>query len=41
MFILTKNNFAWESRYFVYFLAIVAPLQHETSYFHEPAIWSM
>ena len=31
MFILTNNNFAQESRYFVHFFAIVAPLRHETS----------
>ena len=31
MFILTNNNFARASRYFVHFFAIVAPLQHETS----------
>ena len=28
---LTNNNFARESRYFVYFFAVVAPLRHETS----------
>ena len=28
MFILTNNNFARESRYFVHFFAIVAPLRH-------------
>ena len=31
MFILTNNNFARKSRYFVQFFAIVAPLRHETS----------
>ena len=31
MFILTNNNFARKSRYFVKFFAIVAPLQHEAS----------
>ena len=40
MFIWTNNNFAGESRYFVHFLAMVTPLRHETSYFHEPASWS-
>jgi len=33
MFILTNNNFARASRYFVPLFAVVAPLQHETSYF--------
>ena len=28
IFILTNNNFARESRYFVHFFAIVAPLRH-------------
>ena len=31
MFILTNDNFARKSRYFVQFFAIVAPLRHETS----------
>ena len=31
MFMLTKNNFARASRYFVHFFAVVAPLRHETS----------
>ena len=31
MFILTNNNFARASRYFVHFFAVVAPLRHETS----------
>ena len=31
MFILTNNNFARESRYFVHFFAVVALLRHETS----------
>ena len=31
MFILTNNNFARASRYFVHFFALVAPLRHETS----------
>ena len=31
MFILTNNNFARKSRYFVQFFAIVEPLRHETS----------
>ena len=31
MFILTNNNFAHKSHYFVQFFAIVAPLRHETS----------
>ena len=31
MFILTNNNFARKSPYFVQFFAIVAPLRHETS----------
>ena len=40
MFILTNNNFASTSRYFVHFFTVVAPLRHETSLFHEPALWS-
>ena len=31
MFILTNNNFALASCYFIHFFAVVAPLQHETS----------
>ena len=31
MFILTNNNFARASRYFVHFFAVVAPLRHESS----------
>ena len=31
MFIITNNNFARASRYFVHFFAVVAPLRHETS----------
>ena len=31
MFILTNNNFARASRYFVHFFAFVSPLRHETS----------
>ena len=31
MFILTNNNFARASRYFVHFFAVVTPLRHETS----------
>ena len=31
MFIITNNNFARASRYFVHFFAVVAPLQHGTS----------
>ena len=31
MFILTKNNFAPASRFFVHFFAVVAPLRHEIS----------
>ena len=31
MFILTNNNFARASRYFVHFFALVAPLRHEAS----------
>ena len=31
MFILTNNNFARASRYFVHFFAVVAPLRYETS----------
>ena len=30
-FILTNNNFARASRYFVHFFAVIAPLGHETS----------
>ena len=37
MVILTSSNFARESRYF---FAIVAPLRHEISLFHAPAVWS-
>ena len=40
MFTLTNNNFSRVSRYFVHFFAVVAPLQHETSLFHQPALWS-
>ena len=40
MFILTNNNFARVSRYFVHFFAVVAPLRRETSQFHEPALRS-
>ena len=40
MFILTNNNLARASRYFVHFFAVVALLRHETSYFHEPGLWS-
>ena len=31
MSIITNNNFARASRYFVHFFAVVAPLQHGTS----------
>ena len=31
IFILTNNNFARTSRYFAHFVAVVAPLRHETS----------
>ena len=31
MFIITNNNFARASRYFVHFFAVFAPLRHETS----------
>ena len=31
MFILTNNNFARASHYFVHFFVVVAPLRHETS----------
>ena len=31
MFIITNNNFARASRYFVHFFAVVAPLRHRTS----------
>ena len=34
MFILTSNNFARASRYFIHFFAIVAPLRHEISLYH-------
>ena len=30
MFILTNNNFACASRYFVHFFAVVTPLRHKT-----------
>ena len=33
-------KFARASRYFVQFCAVVAPLRHETSYFHTLASWS-
>ena len=35
-----NNKFARASRYFVQFFAVVAPLRHETSYFHTLASWS-
>ena len=35
-----NNNFTCESRYFVHFFAIIAPLRYEISLFHEPALWS-
>ena len=38
MFILTNYNFARASRYFVHFFAAATTL--ETSYLHEPAVWS-
>ena len=31
MFIITNDNFARASRYFVHFFAFVAPLRHRTS----------
>ena len=31
MFMLTNNNFALASCYFVHLFAVVAPLRHETS----------
>ena len=31
MFIITNNNFARASRYFVHFFAVVAPLRHGAS----------
>ena len=40
MFILTNNNFALASHYFVHFFAAIAPIRYETSSFHEPALWS-
>ena len=40
MFIVTNNNFARASHYFVRFFAVVAPLRHETSWFHKIALWS-
>ena len=40
LFKFTNNNFRRASRYFVHCFAVVAPLRHETSYFHEPALWS-
>ena len=40
IFILTSNNFTHESCYSVHFFAIVAPLRHEISLFHELALWS-
>ena len=33
-FYCQNNKFARASRYFVQFFAVVAPLRHETSYFH-------
>ena len=39
IFTLTNNNFARASLYFVHFFAVVAQLRHETSKFHEPALW--
>ena len=35
-----NNKFPRASRYFVHFLAVVAPLRHETSYFYTLALWS-
>ena len=35
-----NNNFAPVQRFFAYFLAILARLRHETSYFHAPALRS-
>ena len=35
-----NNKFAGASRYFVQFFSVVAPLRHETSYFHTLALWS-
>ena len=35
-----KNNFARAQRFSVHFLAIVARLWYETSYFHGPALRS-
>ena len=35
-----NNKFARASRHFVHFLAVVARLRHETSYFHTLALWS-
>ena len=37
---LQKNNFAHASCFFVHFFAIIKWLQHKTSYFHTPALWS-
>ena len=31
MFILTNNNFARASRYFLHFFAVIAPLRHKNS----------
>ena len=31
MFIITNNNFARATRYFVHFFAVVTPLRHGTS----------
>ena len=37
MFILTNNNYARASRYFVHFFAVVAPLRHwKLPYFMSP-----
>ena len=40
MFILTNNNFARASRWFLHFFVVVAALWYERSKFHEPALWS-
>jgi len=37
---VTNNNFPRASSNFVHFFAVVAPLRHETSYFHDSTSWS-
>ena len=40
VFIKKNNNFAHASRFFVNYLAAIARIQHDNSFFHAPASWS-